>query len=313
MNPRVVALAGGVGAARFLSGLVQVVPPDDVTVIVNTGDDREFFGLRVCPDLDIVTYTLAGEIQRDAGWGLEGDHFECLEALRRFRDDTWFKLGDRDLATHIHRSERLRSGASLREVSLEIARAFGVRTTLLPMTEDPAPTRVVCDDGRTLDFEEYLVREGAPDDLRSVDLSAASAARPGSGVLDAIRGARHLLICPSNPVVSIATIRAIPEIERALRARGDAIAVSPLIGGAPVKGPADRLLRAIGSEVSCVGVASLYREIARGIVIDRVDAADAARIRALGLEPRIEETLMRTPQISARLAEAALELSEELR
>ncbi|MFQ5697836.1 MAG: 2-phospho-L-lactate transferase [Myxococcota bacterium] len=312
-NLRVVALAGGVGAARFLSGLVQVVPPEDVTAIVNTGDDREFFGLRVCPDLDIVTYTLAGVVRQETGWGLEGDHFECLEALRRFRDDAWFALGDRDLATHIHRSDRLRRGASLREVSAEIARAFGVRTRLLPMTEDPAPTRVVCHDGRALDFEEYLVREGAPDDLRAVDLSAAQAARAGEQVLEAIRGARHLLICPSNPVVSIGTIRAIPEIERALRARADAVAVSPLIGGAPVKGPADRLLRAIGSEVSCVGVSQLYRDIARGIVIDRVDEAEAARIRALGLEPRIEETLMRTPQIAARLARAALELSEELR
>jgi LPPG:FO 2-phospho-L-lactate transferase len=313
MPPRVVALAGGVGAARFLEGLVQVVSPESLSVVVNTGDDRDFFGLRVCPDLDIVTYTLAGRVRRDTGWGIEGDTFECLEALRRLRrDDAWFQLGDRDLATHIHRSDRLRAGAGLAEVTAEIASSFGVTARLLPMTEDPAPTFVVRSNGARIHFEEYLVREGSPDDVSDVDLQAAAAARPGPGVLEAIAGARHLLICPSNPIVSIGTIRAMPEVEAALRARGDAVAVSPIIGGAPVKGPADRLLRAVGSEVSATGVARLYQPIAAGMVIDRLDAELESEIAGLGLRVRVEQTLMKDAKVAAELAAATLELAESL-
>jgi LPPG:FO 2-phospho-L-lactate transferase len=299
-----------VGAARFLSGLVRVLPAREIVVIVNTGDDRDFFGLRVCPDLDIVTYTLAGVVRRDTGWGLEGDTNACLDALRRFRGDTWFLLGDRDLATHIHRTARLRSGVPLSEVTAEVARAFGVETRLLPMTDDPAPTRIVRGGGPISDFEEYLVRDGAPDDVVEVDLTAARNARPAPGVLEALEEARAILICPSNPIVSIGTIRAIPAIEQQLRGRRCAVAVSPIIAGAPVKGPADRLLRAEGVEVSAVGVASLYRDIARGMVIDRADAELAPRVEALGLQVRVEDTLMRNPDVAAQLAQAALDLAE---
>jgi LPPG:FO 2-phospho-L-lactate transferase len=308
-----VVLAGGVGAARFLAGLVQVVPPDEIAVVINTGDDRDFFGLRVCPDIDIVTYTLAGAVQRERGWGLAGDTFECLGALQRFRSDTWFQLGDRDLATHIHRTSRLAEGAGLAQVTAEIACAFGVATRLLPMTEDPAPTRVVRANGDRIDFEEYLVREGAPGDVAEVDLSAATRARPAPGVVEAIERAELLVICPSNPIVSIGTIRAVPAIEAALRARRDAVCVSPLIGGAPVKGPADHLLRAVGSEVSSLGVARLYAAIARGIVIDRVDARLAPEIEALGLAVRVAETLMKDSKIASQLASAVIELAEALR
>ncbi len=306
---RVVALAGGVGAARFLSGLVRVVPPRDVTVVVNTGDDRDFFGLRVCPDLDIVTYTLTGNVRRDTGWGFEGDSFAFLEQLKRLRRDVWFALGDRDLATHVHRSARLRDGAPLGEVTREIATAFGLEVELLPMTEDPAPTRVVRRGGVVTDFEEYLVRDGSPDDVERVDLSCAAAARPAPGVLEAIASAEAILICPSNPVVSIGTIRAVPAIEAALRKRHCAVAVSPLIGGQPVKGPADKLLRGIGVEVSALGVARMYQPIARGMLIDHADKALAREIEALGYAVRVEETLMRDAEIAARLAAAALELA----
>lgn len=306
---RVVALAGGVGAARFLQGVVQEVPPERLTVIVNTGDDRDFFGLRVCPDLDIITYTLAGAVRGDTGWGLEGDSFECLEALRRFRDDAWFQLGDRDLATHIQRSARLREGAGLAQVTAEIAEAFGLRVRLLPMSEDPAPTIVVRRDGRRTHFEEYLVRDHSPDDVDSVDLSAAHAAQPAPGVLDAIRSAEHVLICPSNPVVSIAPIRAVRGVEAALRERADAVAVSPIVGGSPVKGPADRLLRAQGTEVSACGVAGLYAELTRGMVIDAVDAGQQPEIEALGLRVRAIDTLMKTPEVARSVARTALELA----
>ena len=305
---RVAVLAGGVGAARFLAGLVRVVPAREIAVIVNTGDDRDFFGLRVCPDLDIVTYTLAGAVRGDTGWGLEGDTFACLEALGRFRDDTWFRLGDRDLATHIHRTARLRD-ATLSEVTREICRAFGVEVELLPMSDDPAPTRVIRRGGARIDFEEYMVRDGSPDDVEGIDLSAAAGAAPAPGVLEAIEGAETLIVPPSNPIVSIGTIRAMPAVEALLRARGDAVCVSPLIGGAPVKGPADRLLRGLGVEVSARGVAELYRPIARGMLIDVADRALAPEIEALGLAVRTERTLMRDSKIAAELAAAALELA----
>ncbi len=309
MKLPVVALAGGVGAARFLSGVIQVVPPSQLTVIVNTGDDRDFFGLRVCPDLDIITYTLAGRINPATGWGLVRETWNALEELRKFGGDTWFGLGDRDLATHIHRSRRLREGATLVDVTREIASAFGVAARLLPMSEDPAATIIVREGGMRCDFEEYLVRDGAPDDVASVDLSAAASASPAAGVLEALEQAATVLLCPSNPVVSIGPIRALAPIERILRQRRDAVAVSPIIGGKPVKGPADRLLRAVGSEVSARGVAALYALIARGMVIDRKDREQADEIESLGLSVRVEETLMKSPKIARKLAEAALELA----
>ena len=309
MPRKVVALAGGVGAARFLSGLIQVVPQEDLTVIVNTGDDRDFFGLRVCPDLDIVTYTLTGNVRGDTGWGLEGDTFACRDALAALRSDVWFALGDKDLATHIHRSARLAEGASLCEVTSEIATAFGLGLELLPMSEDPAQTIVVRKGGLRGDFEEYLVRDGAPDDVVDVDLSEARAAKPAPGVLESIHSAETLLICPSNPVVSIGTIRAVPGVEEALRERHDAVAVSPIIGGKPVKGPADRLLPVLGVEVTALGVAQAYREILKGIVIDLEDAALERPIADLGLSVRIEQTLMKDPKIARELAATALALA----
>jgi len=310
MARRVVALAGGVGAARYLAGVVRVVPPEDLTVIVNTGDDRDFFGLRVCPDLDTITYTLAGLVNLERGWGLRDDTFHALDALRRLRRDTWFSLGDRDLATHIHRTARLDEGASLGEVTREIAAAFGVGTELLPMTDDPAATVVVRSDGSRWDFEEYLVRDGAPGDLVGVDLSAAQASRPAPGVLEALERARAILVCPSNPIVSIGTILAVPGVRERLEHRRCAVAVSPIIGGRPVKGPADRLLRAAGVEVSSLGVAELYRPFVSGMVIDQTDAALAPRIEALGIEVRTQNTLMKSPEIAARLAAAALDLAQ---
>ena len=309
MARRVVALAGGVGAARFLSGLVRVLPQEELAVVVNTGDDRDFFGLRVCPDLDIVTYSLAGVVNRETGWGFAGDTVECLEALRRLRSDVWFRLGDRDLATHIHRSERLRAGATLGEVTREIAAAFGLRIELLPMSDRPAPTVVVRRNGSRTDFEEYMVRDGAPDDVAALDLSAAAAAPPAPGVLDALASAEIVIVCPSNPLVSIGTSLEVPGVRAALERRHDAVSVSPIIAGAPVKGPADRLLKAAGAEVSAAGVARLYRGFCRGMVIDRRDAGLAREIESLGLHVRVEETLMRTPEIAAALAKSVLELA----
>ena len=309
----VVALAGGVGAARFLRGVAAAVPPGEVVAIVNTGDDHPFYGVHVSPDLDIVLYTLAGRIHPERGYGLAGDSFAVVDALGALGHETWFRLGDRDFATCLHRTLRLRAGERLAAVTDGIRRAFGVETHVLPMSEDPCPTFVTLDGGRRVHFEEYLARDGAPDDVRGVDLSAARAARPAPGVLEAIAKARALLVCPSNPVVSIGPILAVPGIREALAAaRAPVVAISPIIAGAPVKGPADRLLRGIGVEVSARGVAGLYRDVARGFVLDERDAALAPDIEALGVRTAVLDTLMRDTATSIRLAEAALGLAASL-
>jgi len=310
----VVALAGGVGAARFLRGLVRAVPAEAVTAIVNTGDDKVFYGLYVAPDLDIVTYTLAGLVDEERGWGLRGDSFAAIEALGRFGHETWFRLGDRDLATCLHRTLRLRDGAGLAGATDEIRRAFGVATRILPMSEDPCPTIVELSGGRRVHFEEYLVRDGAPSDVEAVDLAAARAARPAPGVCEALRRAHTILVCPSNPVVSIAPILAVPGIREAIRDSGaPVVAISPIVGGAPLKGPADRLLRAIGSEVSARGVARLYRDLARGFVLDSRDEQQLGDVEAQGLRALAVDTIMRDAAAAEALADAALGLADALR
>jgi LPPG:FO 2-phospho-L-lactate transferase len=310
---KVLALAGGVGAARLLRGLVRAVPPASLTAVVNTGDDREFYGVHVSPDLDIVTYTLAGRVDEARGWGLAGDTFRVIDALGALGHPTWFRLGDRDLATCLHRTARLRAGAGLAAVTDEIRRAHGLEVRILPMSEAPCPTLVRRQDDTLVHFEEYLVRDGAPDDVAGVDLSAAARATPAPGVLEAIAAADAVLLCPSNPVVSIGPILAVPGIRAALARTGaPVVAISPIIGGAPVKGPADRLLRGIGVEVSARGVAGLYRGLAHGFVIDSRDAAQAGDVEALGLACRVTDTLMRDAEVARALAETALELARSL-
>lgn len=307
-----VALAGGVGAARFLRGLVDVVDPESVTVIVNTGDDDEFHGLRVCPDLDSVTYTLADAQNADLGWGLAGETFTTVDALDRYGVPTWFRLGDRDLATHLFRTPQLRAGTSLSEVTHAIARAWGLRVRLLPMSDDPVATRITVAGGpggarRELAMQEWFVRERCEPTVVDVTFAGAAAARPAPGVLDALAAAETILVCPSNPVISIGPILAVPGIRDALVARRDrVIGVSPLIGGRPVKGPADRLMGPLGIEVSSVGVARAYADFCATLVVDTADAADVDRIRALGVRPVVTDTLMRDARIAAALARETL-------
>jgi LPPG:FO 2-phospho-L-lactate transferase len=310
---RVVALAGGVGAARFLAGLARVVEPERITVIGNTGDDLDFYGVHVSPDLDIVTYTLAGRVDREKGYGLAGDSFHAVEALGALGHPTWFRLGDRDLATCLHRSARLREGAGLAAITDEVRRAYRVAVRILPMSEAPCPTYVLLRGGRRVHFEEYLARDGAPDEVEDVDLGAARAADAAPGVIEAIREADVILVCPSNPVVSIGPIVAVRGVREAIAAaRAPVVAVSPIIGGAPVKGPADRLLRGIGVEVSARGVAGLYRDWVRGYVMDLRDAAQRADVEALGLAVRVTDTVMRDVDASANLASEALQLARHL-
>jgi LPPG:FO 2-phospho-L-lactate transferase len=306
-----VALAGGVGAARFLAGLVRAVPPDEVVAVVNTGDDDEFHGLHVSPDLDSVTYTLAGASNAAQGWGLEGETFATLDALARYDVPTWFRLGDKDLATHLYRTQRLAAGATLSEVTAEITRAWGLGLRLVPMTDDRVRTRITVTraDGRTaeLAMQEWFVGERAESPVVSVRFEGAGVARPAPGVLEAVRTADAILICPSNPVISIGPILAVPGIRDALVARRErVIAISPIVGGAPVKGPADRLMAPLGIAVSCVGVATAYAEICGALVIDEVDAHLASEVAATGVRPIVTDTMMRSTEIATELARCTL-------
>jgi LPPG:FO 2-phospho-L-lactate transferase len=310
----IVSLCGGVGAARFLRGLVGLVEPGEVTAIVNTGDDRIFYGVHVSPDLDIVTYTLAGRVDERKGYGLEGDSYEMVDALGALGHESWFRLGDRDFANSQHRTLRLREGAGLGQVTDELRQRYGVATQILPMSEDPCATIVELEGGRRAHFEEYLARDGAPDEVTGVDLGEARRARPGPGVLEALRDARAILICPSNPIVSIGPILAMPDVRAALqRSRAPIVAISPIVGGAPVKGPADRLMRGVGAEVSARGVAEIYRGLIDALIIDARDAHLAADIEAMGIRTRVLDTIMRDVAGARRLAQAALSLVESLR
>jgi LPPG:FO 2-phospho-L-lactate transferase len=310
---RIVALAGGVGAARFLAGLVRVVDPARLSVIVNTGDDRLFYGVHVSPDLDIVTYTLAGLVDREKGYGLAGDSFQVVETLGALGHPTWFRLGDRDFAQCLHRTLRLREGVGLAAVTDEMRRAHRLALRLLPMSEDACPTYVNLRGGRRIHFEEYLARDGAPDEVESVDLGAAAAARPAPGACEAIAAADLILVCPSNPVVSIGPILAVPALRRAIEAaRAPVVAISPIVGGKPLKGPADRLLRGIGAEVSARGVAALYRDWVNGFVLDSRDTTQAADVEALGLRAHVTDTIMRDADAAARLATETLAFAATL-
>lgn len=302
----VTVLAGGVGAARFLQGLVQVVPPEQITAIVNTGDDAEFHGLHVSPDVDIILYTLAGLVDEAQGWGVTGDSGAVQEMLARYGAETWFRLGDRDLAAHIHRTDLLRRGLSHTEVTDRLRRALGVGIRLLPMSDDPVRTEIVTPDG-VLPFQEYFVKRRQQDEVRAVRFRGVDTARPAPGVLDAIDQAGTILIAPSNPYVSVGTILALAGVRPALQRRRErTVAVSPIIGGAAVKGPADRMLGSMGQEVSAFGVASVYRDVVGTFVLDHVDAALAPRIEALGMRAVVAPTLMKGLPEKRALAACAL-------
>jgi LPPG:FO 2-phospho-L-lactate transferase len=306
------ALAGGVGAARFLRGLVQVVPPDEITVIVNTGDDDWFHGLLVCPDLDTVTYTLAGVENPDTGWGLAGETFAAIDALARYALPTWFQLGDRDLATHLYRTDRVRAGAALSTIAAEIAAAWDVRSRVLPMSDEPVSTRIDVRSGAgpvsELHMQEWFVRERAEPPVVAVRFDDVEGATAAPGVLEALEHADTIVVCPSNPVISIGPILAVPGIRDALRRRRDrVVGVSPIIAGAPVKGPADRLMGPLGMEVSCVGVARAYRDFCSALVIDGGDTDRAPEVEALGVHAVVTDTLMRDARVAATLARNTLD------
>jgi LPPG:FO 2-phospho-L-lactate transferase len=312
---RLAALAGGVGAGKFLRGLVRVVPPEDLTVIVNTGDDVRIHGLYVSPDLDSVTYWLAGVADRDRGWGRAGETFRTTEELRRFgAADSWFGLGDTDLALHLYRTRLLRGGMSLSEVTAIVADRFGLRTRILPMTDHPVETRLdtLSEDGQPMDlhFQEYWVKRGARDDVKAIRYERADSASPSEGVLGAIENADAVVVCPSNPVASIGPILAVPGIRDSLSARRDrAAGVSPIIGGAPVRGMADKLLPVVGAEVSAAGAASCYRGLIRGWVIDEADRSLAGAVEQQGFDVVVAPTLMVDDAAAEAVAREVLRLA----
>jgi len=301
------ALAGGVGAARFLSGVLDVLSPADVVAVVNTGDDVVLHGLHVSPDLDTVLYTLAGAVNPDTGWGLAGESWTAMEALERYGGLTWFRLGDRDLATHLYRTQRLRDGISLSQVTAEVARAWGVEACLLPMSDDPVETRVDVVGEGEVGFQEYFVRRRHAVVASGVRFEGAERARPAPGVLEALATASTIVISPSNPILSIAPILAVPGIREAVTARRrDTVAVSPIVAGAALKGPADRLLTELGHEASVVGVARLYAPLAATLVVDEADAALAHDVEAAGMRCIVTGTVMHGRGEAASLAQTVL-------
>ena len=295
------------GAAKFLRGLVQRIDPARLTVIVNTGDDEEFYGLHVSPDIDTVTYTLAGVVNRAQGWGLEGESFNALDALGRFYGKPWFGLGDRDLATHLYRTDQIRNGAKLSAITSEIARAFKIKSTILPMSDDSVRTFVKLRGRDAIPFQEYFVRGRARGNVEKIELRGIEKARPAPPALAALRSSSAIILAPSNPFVSLGPIFGLKGVRDALKkSRARVAAISPIIGGKTVKGPADKMLRGLKMEVSALGVARLYRDIVGVFVLDEADRALAPKIEALGMRPVVTNTIMSTPEHAADLARVVL-------
>jgi len=311
---KVVAIAGGIGAGKFLRGLVRAVPAEDVTVVANTGDDIAMHGLHVSPDLDSVTYWLAGEMDRERGWGRRDETFRATAELGRFDPDAaWFNLGDLDLATHLFRTRLLAGGATLSEATARISARFGIAARVVPMTDDRVTTRIVVDGGgRELDlhFQEYWVRRGARDRVVRIVFEGIEAARPAPGVLEAIGAADAVVVCPSNPIVSVRPVLSVPGIADAVTAkRPRVVGVSPIVAGAPLGGMADRLMPAAGLEVSALGAAEAHRNVLDGWVVDEADRDLAPKIReTLRLRVAVTDTVMRDDDAAEALARAAISL-----
>jgi LPPG:FO 2-phospho-L-lactate transferase len=314
---QIVALAGGIGAGKFLRGVDRAFPGELATVVVNTGDDIQIHGLHVSPDVDSVCYWLAGLMDRERGWGRAGETFNAMEAMRSSGAiDAWFNLGDRDLATNVLRTQLLREGRTLSEATVAIRdQLLGLAIDVRPMTDDQVTTRIEVSDpmGELLDlhFQEYWVKRHAADPVKAIRFDGIERATPAPGVLDAIASAEVLLICPSNPVVSIGPILAVPGISDAVAARRDpVVGVSPIVGGAPLAGMADKLMPVAGLEVSALGAARAYRDLLTGWVIDERDRESAPRIEdELGLRVAVTDTVMRDDEVAAAVARTAIELA----
>lgn len=304
----ITALAGGVGASKFLQGLALVMPPEDITVIVNTGDDIEMFGLYIAPDLDIVTYTLAGVANPETGWGIKGDSFECLSALKDLGAEQWFNLGDRDLATHIWRTMMLKEGSTLSMAADHIRRSFGVSSRILPMTDTHAPTTILTEDGE-IHFQEYLVKRRAEIAIRGIRFENIEASVPAPGTLEAIRDSKTVIVCPSNPLISIGPILAVPGLRDALKATSaNVVAISPVVRGSSLKGPTDRMLRDLKMEVSAAQVARMYSDFIDVFVVDASDAAQVPIVEETGIKVLVTNTVMSGVDERKNLARSVLQV-----
>ena len=305
----VLALAGGVGGAKLALGLSKILPPERLAIVVNTGDDEEFHGLHVSPDLDTMTYTLSGLYNPETGWGIAGDSFETLQMLNRLGADTWFNLGSRDFATHIRRTDLLRNGATLSEVTAQLTTTLGIAHPIVPMSDQPVRTVLETDAG-TLAMQEYFVKHRAEPVVRAIRYDGATDASPSPGFATALRNAETIVICPSNPFLSVAPILAIPGVRDAIAGHhGPKIAVSPIVGGAAVRGPAGKIMAELGADVSAVGVAREYLGICDVLVLDSQDTGLAAAVVAEGIEPAFMPTIMETDDDKITLAQQVLQLA----
>jgi len=305
----IVTLAGGVGAARFLKGLRLVKPPSELVAIVNTGDDTVLHGLHISPDLDTVMYSLAGADNPKTGWGLAGETWQAMEALGRLGGPTWFSLGDKDLATHLYRTGRLAEGGLLSQVTQELCAGFGVEITLLPMSDQPVRTLVtLADSGQEVGFQEYFVALRHEVPIDGLRFEGAATSTPAPGVSAALAEASTIIIAPSNPLVSLGPLWSVPGLADAVKARrSNVVAVSPIVDGAALKGPAARMLTELGHEASVVGVAKLYKDLASVLVIDHADAHLANQVESTGMRCVVTDTIMSSPEVSAALASTVLE------
>jgi LPPG:FO 2-phospho-L-lactate transferase len=309
---KVLALAGGVGGAKLAAGLEAALLPGDLAVVVNTADDFDLWGLHICPDLDTVMYTLAGISNPETGWGVGDESFAALDMLARYGEDAWFTLGDRDLATHVLRTARLRAGEPLTRITADLSGALGVMSAILPMCDEPVATVLDTREG-PLEFQEYFVRRGQRDEVLGIELRGIEDAHPTQAVMGALDAADLVVLCPSNPVVSIGPILDVPGMRGALEAsRAPRVAVSPIVGGRALKGPADRMLASMGHEVSPTGVARMYEGLVDGMVIDRVDEEERSGIEAMGMRVLATGAIMRDAPDRARLAREVIEFGAGL-
>jgi LPPG:FO 2-phospho-L-lactate transferase len=313
LRAMIVALAGGVGAAKFLRGLVEAMPPEELTIISNTGDDIELFGLHISPDIDIVAYTLSGLVDEARGWGLQDDTFHGLTMLQRYGEANWFNLGDRDLATHILRTQKMRQGHGLTAITAELCAALGIASRILPMCDEPVPSLVRTPAG-LFHFQEYLVQRGGEEEVLEIIYQGVEHATPAPGLLESLAAAEAILICPSNPMISVGTILAVPGVRQAVhQSPAPVVAISPIIQGATLKGPADKMLRGLGFEVSAYGTAQYYGDLLDGFIIDTLDAALQPRIEELGIRVEVTNTIMRTIADKVALARTTLTLARTCR
>ncbi|MFX1398219.1 MAG: 2-phospho-L-lactate transferase [Promethearchaeota archaeon] len=308
-NKRYVLLAGGVGAAKFIEGLANVVSQESLTIIVNTGDDIDLFGLKICPDLDIITYTLADVVDNEKGWGFREESFNCLEILKKYYDFGWFNAGDKDIATHIYRTDLHNKGFNKYQIAQKIADKLGVKAHIIPMCNESFETYIEISSGK-IHFEEYFIKERCEPEVLSVYFKGSEKAKANEIIFECISNADKIIICPSNPIVSIGTILSVPGIKEALVSeKHKVVAISPIINGAPVKGPADKLMKAFGLEVSCLGVAKFYKEFVDHIVIDNIDCSYLKEIKKLGIQAHCYDTIMKNQEKKEALAQFVVELA----